>query len=1060
MIFSTAPSHRHAAYRRLIVLAFAWLTVVVCALHARSADEAQGQDLEQLETDVGLPDGPVLQGLNFREPDYPDAPAQEVQNDEDSLAQQSAITPGEQEREDPAMPVDESYDPILKEGDPGQLAGRVVDAETIAFVGDVLVSVTGMDKTAKSDDSGNYLIEGLQPGTYTVAFSKQGFVRVRVTEVEILPGETKKLDMTLQPDYGGVTELDAVTMTISSLDTSEVILLAERKEAYSFQDSIGSDDFARFGVDDAAGALGKVTGVSIQDGKYIVVRGLSDRYNNTMLNGLLVPTPDPDKKAVQLDLFPAKLLENIIVTKTFTPDQPGDFTGGSVNLITKTFPDAFTASASFSLGFNTNATFNDDFLTYDGGIWDMFGVDDGTRDIPGIAEEYQVIPGQSFPIGSAESAYVTEVTQAFNTTMTPTTKAPGPDISFGGSVADSGEIGGKPVGIVASFSYDLENEYYGNGLEQRIDPGTGGLLYSYDDRQGSQTVLLGGLLSAGWEFAPENSINFTAIYNRATDNDARIQDGEKFNNSSFPVGGTAISRSLSFVEREIYTFSLVGDHTFTGLNDINLTWVLSEAHTSQNEPDTRYFNNYVSATGNQFIDRNGQNPQRLWRELEEERPTAKVDLTVPLKDWWKIEGNNLFKTGGYYLQSSRTFTETVYEYNRAETSTSRNRVGTSPPNLNDDMEGFPNPGNAGFPPSPLSPNTNPYYVITTAPGQGYDGYERVRAGYVMADLAIFEKWQLLGGIRFEQTIIATNGTVPSNIVSNISNASIKQTDALPAVALTYAVTDDVNIRAAFSQTLARPTMREIAPYGSVDFLGGDVFLGNPTLQLSNVNNVDFRVEWFPDAGEVLAFSFFFKELGGPIERVLYQDPTSSGSNLFLSPFNADTGTMYGVELEMRKSLAFITPELENFSLNANATIIDATVDVGGSFQFSDQPGAFQVNVQERNRRLQGQPKYIVNLGLNYDNLDWGTSISLNFNKTSDILYAASADTTQFPDVYETGVPTLDFIIRQAVAENWTVSFSAKNLTNPNYERYYANGVIYSVNDAGRSFSIGASYSFE
>lgn len=1021
-----------------------------------SDDEAQGQDLEQLEADVGLPDGPVLQGLDFKEPDFPDGPVEEpFAKKEPSTKAPTSKQPAEA----PEMTADASSEPQQRSGEPGEIFGRIADAETIAFVGDVLVSIIGMDVSGKTDDTGKYRLENVPPGVYTVTYSKQGFVRVRVTEVEVQPGESKKIDMTLQPDYGEVTELDAVTMTISSLDTSEVILLAERKEAYAFQDSIGSDDFARFGVDDAAGALGKVTGVSIQDGKYIVVRGLSDRYNNTMLNGLLVPTPDPDKKAVQLDLFPAKLLENIVVTKTFTPDQPGDFTGGSVNLITKTFPEAFTASASFSLGFNTNATFNDEFLTYDGGIYDIFGVDDGTRAIPEVAEDYNVIPGDSFPVGSAESDYVEAVTDSFNTTMTPRQEAPGPNIAFGGSVADKFEVGERTVGVVASVSYDLENNYYGDGLNQRIDPGTGGILYSYEDRQGTQSVLMGGLLSLGWEFAPENSINFTSIYNRATDSDARIQTGPN-SNSSFPAGGTSVNRSLSFIEREIYTFSLVGDHTFVGLNDIKFNWVLSQAHTSQDEPDTRFLNNYVRANGTEFIGANDDNPQRLWRTLSEERPTAKVDLTIPFSDVWKVPGNNILKTGGYYMQSSRTFEETVYQYNRAETSGTNNRVGTSPPNLIGDANTFPNNNDAGFPPTPLNPNTNPYYVIASAPGQGYDGYERIRAGYIMTDFGIFEDVQLLGGVRFEQTIIETSGTVPSNIVSSISNASIRQTDALPAVAMTYAVTDEVNLRFAFSQTIARPTMREIAPYGSVDFLGGDVFLGNPTLQLSNISNYDFRVEWFPDAGEVIAFSFFVKELGGPIERVLYQEPTASASNLFLSPFNANTGTMYGGELELRKSLAFISPELEDFSINANATIIDATVSVGGNFQFSQVPGAFQVNVEDRTRRLQGQPKYIVNLGINYDNIDWGTSISLNYNQTSDILYAAAADTSQFPDVFEAGVPTLDLIIRQAVAENWTVSFSAKNLTNPNFERYYANGTLYSVNDKGRSFSIGASYSFE
>ena len=267
----------------------------------------------------------------------------------------------------------------------GIVAGKLVDSET----GDPLiyanVHLEGTTFGAASDLEGNYRIVSVPPGTYNVKLNYMGYAETQITDVVVTAGEVTKINVTLKPE---VLEAEEVMVTAKALRNTEAVLLKDRQKAIAVSDAISAEAISRSGSGDAAEAMTKVTGASVVDGKYVYIRGLGERYSNTHLDGAELPTADPDKKAFQMDLFPSNLLDNIVTVKTFTPDKPGNFSGGIVNIGTKTFPESFTMSFSSSASCNTQTTLNDNFILYGGGSTDWLGFDDGTRDIPDLFDNW------------------------------------------------------------------------------------------------------------------------------------------------------------------------------------------------------------------------------------------------------------------------------------------------------------------------------------------------------------------------------------------------------------------------------------------------------------------------------------------------------------------------------------------------------------------------------------------------------------------------------------------------------------------------------------------------
>jgi len=963
--------------------------------------------------------------------------------------------------------------------DTGRLSGTLVDKDTGEPVIAARVTLEGTELGTNTTLDGIYRFPEVPAGTYMLSIDKYGYRSAQVTDVEVIAGELTTLDFPLQANNDNIIELEAFVVKASDVETGGMKLMADRQQSSAISDAIGAEDFSSFGASDAADAMTRVTGVSVNDGKYVFVRGLGERYSNTLMNGVTLPSADPDKKAVQMDMFPTDLLESIVTTKSFTPDKPGDFAGGSVNIKTKSFPDLRTFSISTSIGYNPESNLQDGFLSYPGGDTDIFGFDDGSRDLPeGVPTAGEDWPVSNFIEGAPE--FFEEMTNKFTPVLTPSPDKSflntGFSIDYGNSYYLSGD---QLIGVVASLSYDLSFDHYEDGITARyrrdsIENPELGSRYTYSDTKSTMSASLGGLFSFAYQPNTNHELALILTSNQSATDEARFQQGPTGDSGSDADSEDQV-RSIQFTERNVSSAQFKAEH-FLEDQEIKINWSLTGTSTSQTDPDARYSNNEIDVnTGRVSLVKPNRAPRRVFRDLTETQASATFDVEIPI--FKNSDFDRKIKIGGVYNDKSRDFSEYVFSY---QTLVVGNAI------FSDfvSMETFLDPDKLGIEgDGPLMKR-----FINFSRSQEYEGSEEITAAYAMLDFEINEKWRAIAGVRQENTKMSIESLVDVDEQFFDPTADISEDKSLPAFHLVYKLTDLQNIRASYSTTLARPTMRELAPYRSFPFIGGDEYLGNQNLKLTDIDNFDLRWEWFPNPGETISLSLFYKELTNPIEVVVGE----LAGNFRQQPQNVGSGEIMGVEFEFRKNLAFLWERLQDFSVNTNITFSKSEVD-NSNQEFISKVAFYEENLSDFNtvlaeqqdlygnldlqaydreallasapntpitRDLFGQPDIIVNVSLNYDNPVTLTSVALNFNYVGDKLGFASQGAT--PDVYDAAAEKLDLILKQQVGDNWSIKFSAKNLTDAERERYYDSEAkdIFSSYKRGRSFSLSATYSFE
>jgi outer membrane receptor protein involved in Fe transport len=890
----------------------------------------------------------------------------------------------------------------------GSIAGIVRDAWQGAPLAGVVVTVRGTTLAAKTDAQGRYQLEPVLPGEHSVSFSKSGFTRATVTEVRVGAGQTSNVDIHLKPEF---YELEEYEVTAEDLERENVQILFERQSAQVFTDAIGAEQFARYGSSDVAEIMTKVTGTTVVDGKFAVIRGLSDRYTLATLNGAEIPSADPYRKAAQLDLIPSGIIDQVVVSKTFTPDQPAGFTGGALNLLTKSFPEQFQCNFSVGMAYNTQASLNNDFLSYPGGSLDWLAMDDGTRDQPAeLVGGVTLTPNQ--------------INDNLDVDFAPTpTRAP-LDHSFALSVGDTVQVFDRPLGFFAGLTYSHKYSCYEDGVSATYRSGPpdslGSSRYMADSRS-LEEAAWSGMVNLALQPWDQQEISFSFLYAQTSDNIARRRQGIDANNSQ--PGTTLDMSELHWIERNLHGFQLRGTHEFPEAEGWRTDWLASLAFTSQEEPDLRYFNFYANrlddGTSINEISNSSlpapPNPSRTWRDLQEENLNLKLDQTVPVQVW--NEGEAKLKVGGFFARSERTVTETSYRY------------GTTPPAFTSDPATFPN----DFPLLPELVNLGISMLVPNA----FEGTLDVIAGYGMVELPLIDRLRLSGGVRYEHTTLDP----------------IDQGDWAPGVSLVYELVTNMNLRVSYSHTVARPTFREIDPTASYDPAGDFEIRGNPNLVMSDIENYDLRWEWFPRPGEVIAFSAFYKDLKNPIEKTL----VSATGDIITYENRPGTTRLYGFELEARKTLDFIDPLLADFSAGGNFAWIKSEVPFTEAELTNRQANDPSTS---DTRPLYDQSPYIINFDLTYDNRRSGTTTSIIFNMAGErIFFTVDGG----PDVYEQPLPQLDFIISQSLGKHWKVKFGAKNLLDPEFRRTYGSDYdspfVNLEYRKGRTFSLSLGYEF-
>jgi len=833
-------------------------------------------------------------------------------------------------------------------------------------------------------------------------------------------------------------------------------VLEERKMSAAAQDSISSEQISRSGASDAAAVVGKVAGASIVEGKFVVVRGLSDRYNVTTLNGADIPTADPYRKAAQLDLIPSSMVDRIVVNKTFTPDQPGGFAGGAVNVVTKSFPAKGFATVSFGVEYNTQSSLRDDFLTYEGGETDWLGMDDGTRALPdelvgrtSLPDPPSNAPRNEPPAQAAarraQADELARLTKSFQTTQFAPVKGDSPlNHSFSLAFGDTALLFGRPLGAFASLSYKRDYYLYLDGVSARYD----NMLEStksFTDMRGVEDVNWGAAVNLAWQPFADHEFAFTFLRNQSSEDTARRRVG------------TARSRddaildlnTLQFIERDLQSFQFKGRHVFPEAGNSRLDWLVSLSQTSQEEPDLRYFNYFHAPDGSFFVfagpDQDQPDvPTRFFRELQEDNFNLKIDGSVPFRWWDGLTGE---LKGGFFLSNSeRTYSQQSFEYR------TKFPAGQSPyPGFVDptDPNTFLSPGTLDYVTQVVPGRGTNYFfprylAVPLSGNQGYDGTQEIKAFYGMATLPLHDRVRLIGGGRVESTQLE----VDSVGFSGPSSSKLNQTDVLPAVSGVFSISSNVSLRLSFTETITRPTYREIAGVRAYDLPTDTLLEGNPNLRISSIKNYDARLEWFPRPGEVFAVSVFYKQIIDPIEK----EAINQEANI-LSYANRPEATIYGLELEARKNLDFLGVDLRYFSVGMNLSLITSEVPLNETDKANKGPFATDV------RPLYDQSPYIFNADLNFNQPEWGTSVSLIASIAGERVFFVNP---AGPDIYEHPPTSLDLVVSQRLSPRLRLKFSAKNLLDPPYQVTYdkePGQYIYTSYTRGRLFGISLAYDF-
>jgi outer membrane receptor protein involved in Fe transport len=925
----------------------------------------------------------------------------------------------------------------LGTGPLGTLRGTARHVETGRPVAGARVFVRGAPVEARSDAEGRFALE-VPAGTHDVTVIHPEFGTATFREIPVPPDRPASGAADAEGDVGepllveltplGV-ELAPLSVTAPRIEGSAVDLLQERRAAGVVTDLIGAEQMARTGDSDAAAALKRVTGVSVVGGKYVYVRGLGERYSSTLLNGSTLPSPEPERRVVPLDMFPADLLESVVVQKGYTPDLPGEFAGGAVLLRTRGYPEQFTLSVGGKLGATLGTTFAPG-LHGPGGPTDFLGVDGGFRALPGpvaaASRDRPLLEADMFSERGYQAAELERLGERLPNRWDPHRATVWPDLGLDAVVGDSFDLWGARAGFLVGLTYDSEWQ----ARERRVDIftlGSGGRLepahrYAFEELE--RTVVLAGILDWGVDLSPDHRVRLTTLVDRITSDEARSYEG--FNRD---VGTRIRVTRLRWVERMLLTQQVRGEHRFPGAIDVGqglaLDWRYTFSRATRDEPDRREVrSDNERGTDRWLLSDRPEGNQRVFSALEDVNHDAGVDVTVPFRQWTGEEAH--VKAGAALAVKDRAVDTRRYKFLH------KGPRSGDPAVLAGSAEEI-------FTPENIGPDGFQFEEITRQT-DNYSASQRTAAGYALVDLPLGAGLRLLAGLRAEWASQRVTTFELFNPAFEPVVAELDTLDWLPAATLSWAFGPDMLLRAGYSRTVSRPDFRELSPATFNDVTGGRQVFGNPDMQRAVIHGADLRWEWYLTESESLSLGAFYKRFEDPIETVVVVSAQHSVTHA-----NAAGADNVGIELEFTKSLGLIHPILSDLYVQGNATWIWSRILLpDGGIQTSKQ------------RPLQGQSPFLVNLTLGYENVDWLTSLALVYHVFGRRIEEVGA--LGAPDVYEEPVHQLDLVWRQGLGGGFRLSFKATNLLDPAVRRTQG-GHTTETYRRGRGLDLGLSWSW-
>ena len=891
----------------------------------------------------------------------------------------------------------------------GRIVGRILDATTGQGLTDVGVQVVGTTLGTSSAIEGRYVLPAIPAGTVTIQVRRIGYAPKSVTGIMLAAGQTLEQNITMTP---ATVQLQAMQTTATAERGTVNEALDQQRTATGIVSSVTAEQITRSPDSDAAQAVQRVSGVTVQDGRYVFVRGLGERYTTASLNGARIPSPEPEKRVVPLDLFPSGLLQTITTSKTFTPDQSGDFSGAQVDIKTREFPARRQITYSVTTGFNAGAT-GSNILSAPRAGGERLAWATTKRDIPWLLAS--VGNFQQINLNQGDKNLLINT---FRNSWTPLTERASPNVSTSVSVGGNDPILGHRIGYLASGTYSLTQDEKSDQVRARADrgstPGSTLEIDRFEGSTGSSSVLWGGLFNLSTLVGANTRLMLNNTYNRTADNDARSETG-----SLEGDGIRAHIDRLQYVERSVRSSQLSAEHQAGDRH--RLDWAATTSAVSRDEPDRSEFVSVLErATPNGpdqslWLNTGNQGAVRTFSTLDEtsHEGRANYQLTFP----WRARQHTV-KLGGLYRATDRDADQRAFSISAAGAPVSVREL--APEHLFDGR--FSDGAMTVFDLAPL--------------GQGgsYSARDRLGAGYLMTELGITDRVRFIGGARVERDRVNVNAV--STLGSPVSTEKT-WTDVLPSAAINVKLTETQSLRLSASRTLARPEYRELSPITSRDVIGGDNVEGDPDLERTRISNADLRWEWYPSSGEVVSIALFGKQFDKPIERV-YRAVSGTRTVFYLNAAGADN---YGIEVELRKSMGFLTRSLDPLMAFTNVTVMQSKIELGET----------TASATNKNRRMVGQSPYVVNAGLTYSPGSGSTSATLLLNRIGERIDAAGDQ--PLPDVIESARTAVDFSLRFPLIAALSGRFDAKNLLDDPYETVQGTVVRESYR-TGRVFQLG------
>lgn len=928
------------------------------------------------------------------------------------------------------------------------IKGKVIDEQSGETLPGAVVMIENTTIGGSTDMDGAFTINNVAPGKYTLVCKLISYNTKLLTDVVVKAGEPTIVSLTMG---AASTELGVVEVVATmSRETTNAMVTMQKNNA-SVSDGISSESIKRTPDRNTSDVLKRISGASIQENKFAIIRGLNDRYNAAYINGAPLPSSESDRKAFAFDIFPANMLDNLVILKTATPDLPGEFAGGIIQINTKSIPEKNGQTISISGNYNTITTFKE-FKTYTGGKYDWLGIDDGSRALP-----KDIAPTSDFAhLTVAEKGELAKKMPASSWALKTTTAMPSVNLQY--SIANVGKVLGREAGSLFALTYQNNYNYNEITRAEYEEQATSVVKrMELHDKQYTNSVLTSAMWNMAYKLNDNNRFDIKNLFSINSDDKVTVRDGAR--EFDQPQKQWERSSLRWFTQNMLYTGQLSGEHLLPATK-IKLKWTGGYSNINRSVPNMRRIVYQKTAADEDdastpyaaVVQNEGTIPNAagnmFFSNTKEEISSFGYDASYPFE-----LGNvkTSLKLGGFHQFRDRTF-------NARSLGFSKYRQGSaikfdSQLLLLSEEELFAS-SNMGLLNQPGPYNGGFKLDEATKTSDSYTASSFVNAGFVMFDMKFFERLRAIYGVRLESYnqqlhTVQDGSNMPITVDTTVN-------DFLPSLNLVYPLTEKINIRASYYRTVSRPEFRELAPFIFYDFVTDFAVSGNPNLQRAVIDNYDIRFEFFPGAGQLISVSGFYKDFTNAIEQVSRPDVLRE-----LYYVNAPKATNIGVEVEYRFKLSSVFSNdssifLSGTTLYTNFSYIKSAVDV------SKINGATSME-----RPLQGQSPVIVNAGVQYLHPENGWGISISYNRVGKRIYIVG--NVSEPDYWEKPRNVLDVQLVKRIGERMEIKLNvrdaiAQNLIfyqdidkNGKYSEYRDNTMMNT--NYGQTVSLGFSYKF-